>query len=463
MKLPVRAVVLVLAALLSAGACGTRVPIPTNGVAAGQTNAGAVSSSGDAASSDGTGTAASSGDAAAAGTGGSGSASGASGGGSAATGGASGAKSGTATGGATAVAASGDPIVLGAVGTRSGIVGSALAKSWRGLNVWARWVNANGGLAGHPVKIVSVDDAADPGKHAAAVRRLILEDRVVAFVGDFAPLTFSAGVPFLEQYNIPSLGGDSAEGGWFSSPNAFPINGQTYSRALSLAHWGIANLPQRKAAVFYVNEAEAPRRLGEAFRDAWQEKGGQVVSFTGVSLAAPDFTGEVINAQSAGADIVFLALEHAACNRFWDASRRQRFNPMWLSAACSIESIRNAKDLTSNHLYSGGAFRLPYGPSPAQQEIEKAVKRFDPSMEADGAFMFAWTGGKLLEAALKGATGKITGASILTALHGLKNETLGGMIPAQTWPPGPHSEGRCGMVSKFNGSGLDPTGNDFVC
>jgi branched-chain amino acid transport system substrate-binding protein len=324
-------------------------------------------------------------------------------------------------------------------------------------------VNANGGIGGRPVKVISADDGADPGKHAAAVRRLILEDRVVAFVGSFAPLTFSAGVPFLEQYGIPAIGGDSAEGGWFSSPNAFPINGQTYSRALSLAHWGIANLPQKKAAVYYVNEAEAPKRLGEAFRDAWEERGGQVVAFTGVSLAAPDFTGEVINARNAGADIVFLALEHAACNRFWDASRRQQFNPMWLSAACSIESIRNAKDLTSNHLYSGGAFRLPYGPSPAQQEIKKAVDRFDPTLEADGAFMFAWTGGKVLEAALKGKTGKIGGAEIIAGLHGLKNETLGGMIPPESWPPGPHSEGRCGMVSKFNGAGLDPTTGDFVC
>jgi branched-chain amino acid transport system substrate-binding protein len=451
-------------ALLLAGACGTRVPHPgTNGVAAGE--GGAVSAG---RTDDGTDGATGDGDTSSAGGAtGTGSASGATGGGSAGRTGGSGSGTGSGSGGGSTdggtQAASGDPIILGAVGTRSGIVGSALAKSWRGISVWSRWVNANGGIGGRPVRVITADDGGDPGKHAAAVRRLILEDRVVAFVGSFAPLTFSAGVPFLEQYNVPALGGDSAEGGWFSSPIAFPINGQTYSRALSLAYWGIANLPQRKAAVFYVNEAEAPRRLGEAFRDGWTQRGGQVVSYTGVSLAAPDFTGEVINARNAGADIVFLALEHAACNRFWDAARRQRYNPMWLSAACSIESIRNAKDLTANRLYSGGAFRLPYGPSPAQVEIKRAVDRFDPTMEADGAFMFAWTGGKLLEAALKGVTGRIGGEQIVAGLHRLRNETLGGMIPAQTWPPGPHSEGRCGMVSKFNGAGLDPTGPDFVC
>jgi ABC-type branched-subunit amino acid transport system substrate-binding protein len=447
---------LALAGVLVAGACGTRVPIPTgNAVTANAAASGAASGLDDstATGADATGNAAVGGGGAAAGS--SGAASGATSNGRTATAGNAGA--------GAAAAASGEPILLGAVGTRSGIVGSALAKSWRGLSVWERWVNANGGIAGRPVKVIAVDDAADPGKHASAVRRLILEDRVVAFVGDFAPLTFSAGVPFLEQYSVPSLGGDSAEAGWFSSPMAFPINGQTFSRAISIAHWGIANLPQRKVAIYYVNEAEAPRRLGEAFRDAWQERGGQVVSFTGVSLAAPDFTGEVINARNSRADVVFHVLEHAACNRFWDAARRQQYNPMWFSSACSVESMRNAKDLTTNHAYGSGAFRLPLGPSPAQQEIAKAVKRFDPSLEPDGAFMFAWTGGKLLEAALKGATGRIDGAKILAGLHGLKNETLGDMAPPESWGPGPHAEGRCGTVSKFNGPDFEPTHDGFVC
>ena len=454
-----RALALAVAGLLIAGACGTRVPHPgVNGAASGQGGAAAgTDADGSALEGDGV-TGGAAGDDAVTGAGGS-SSGGAAGGataGAGRTGGAAG-----ATGGG-ARAASGDPIVIGAVGTRSGIVGSALAKSFRGLNIWQRWVNANGGVAGRPVRIVQADDGADPGKHAAAVRRLILEERAVAFI-NVAPLTFSAGVPFLEQYNIPAIGGDSAENGWFTSPNAFPISGQTYARAIPIARWARANLPQRKAAIYYVNEAEAPRRLGESFRDAWVEKGGEVVAFTGVSLAAPDFTGEVINARNSGADIVYLALEHAACNRFWDAARRQRYNPLWLSAACSIESIRAAKDLTLNNIYTGVSFQLAYGSLPAQQEIKKAVDRYDPTLEEDSAFLFTWLSGKLIQRALEGKTGRIDGKAIIDALHGVRNETLGGMIPTQSWPPGPHPEGRCGFIGKFTGSQIDPAVSDFVC
>ena len=455
-----RVAVLVLVSLVTAGACGTRVPHPGLDASGRQADIAASGASDDGSVTGDAGTGTDTGGSATGGATGSGSASGGTASNRSGTGGTASGASGGATG---ATAASGDPIVIGAVGTRSGIVGSALAKSFRGLNVWQRWVNANGGLAGRPVRIVQADDGGDPGKHAAAVRRLILEERAVAFI-NVAPLTFSAGVPFLEQYKIPAIGGDSAENGWFTSPNAFPISGQTYSRAIPLARWTLANLPQRKAAVYYVNEAEAPRRLGESFRDAWQERGGQVVAFTGVSLAAPDFTGEVINARNAGADIVYLALEHAACNRFWDAARRQRFNPMWLSAACSVESIRAAKDLTANKLWAGQSYKLAYGPSPAQQEIKQAVDRYDPTLEEDAAFLFTWLSGKLLEAALKGKTGKLGGPEILAALNGVRNETLGGMIPAQSWPPGPHPEGRCGNVAKFSGGELlEPAVSDFVC
>jgi hypothetical protein len=84
-------------------------------------------------------------------------------------------------------------------------------------------------------------------------------------------------------------------------------------------------------------------------------------------------------------------------------------------------------------------------------------------MEPDSAFLFSWLSGKLIEAALKGKTGRVTGQVIIDGLHSLRNETLGGMIPAQTWPPGPHAEGRCGNIGRFNGQLIEPAVSDFVC
>ncbi|MBV9936036.1 MAG: ABC transporter substrate-binding protein, partial [Actinobacteria bacterium] len=301
---------------------------------------------------------------------------------------------------------------------------------------------------------------ADPGKHAAAVRQLILERHVQAFVGNVAPITFSAGVPLLEQYGIPALGGDSADPGWFTSPMAFPISGATFSRAIPIAKWAISHLPQRKVASYYVNEAAAPKRVASTFENEWKQLGGQVVVSSGVSLAQPDYTAEVLQAKSSGAEIVYLVLEQAACTRFFDAARRQQYNPLFFTTACTFANAEANRDLLTNRMYVAGSFRpVDSGNSPAQQEVKAAVARYDRTLQPDGAFLFTWLAGKLLE-----ATGGTNTAEILAGLHRLKGETLGGLIAPQTWPPGPHPEATCGMVSAYKGGPkFELETPDFVC
>jgi branched-chain amino acid transport system substrate-binding protein len=363
--------------------------------------------------------------------------------------------------------ATGAPIVLGAVGTKSGLIGSALENGFRGLTVWEKWVNANGGVQGRPVKIIQVDDAADPGKHAAAVRKLIREDGVVAFIGNIAPFTLSAGLPLLEQSQIPAIGGDGGDGAWFTSPLAFPISGQTVARSRPAAKWAIEHLAQRKAALVYVSEAEAPSVLAHNFGDEWQKRGGQIVMDAGVSLVTPDFTGEVLQAQSSGADIMFVLLEKAACNRFLDAAQRQGFAPLVIAPACTTQNALSHKAITTNKLYSAASVRVALttidNPSPAQLEAQAAGKRFDPSLDLDGAFMFGWLAGKLFEEAMAQPGTTLTGPGIIAALHKLPTTTLGGLVSPQSWPPGPHPEGRCGLVSLFNGEKFILQTPDFVC
>jgi branched-chain amino acid transport system substrate-binding protein len=362
------------------------------------------------------------------------------------------------------VPASGEPIRLGAVGTRSGIIGAALANSWRGIFVWQEWVNAHGGIQGRPVQVIAADDGADPGRHAAAVRRLISEEGVVAFVGNFAPLTFSAGVPLLEQNGIAAIGGDGGEAAWFNSPMAFPVNGQGASRSRPAAKWVLANLTPRRAAVFYVNEAAAPRVIAENFVDEWQRGGGQVVVNAGVSLAQVDFTGEVLQAKNAGADIVYMVLEKSACNRFLDAARRQQYAPTWVAPACVLDNALDHRDFLTGLMYTAHSARpVQDGNSAAEDEIFDAVAQYDPTMPPDGAFMFAWLGGNVLEEALAQPGTEATPAGILDALHRLPATTLGGLTPAQSWPPGPHSEVGCGMVSRFDGERFVLQTPDFVC
>lgn len=464
-----RAVVVVLVLCTLAAACGTRVteetttatsllerPISGSGGEGGATDGVAADVDGNVGVDPADGTTGS-GDATTGGDGGT------TGSGSTTAGGGTEGADGGGTG-PTPGPASGEPIVLGAVGTKSGLVGAALAGGFRGLTVWERWVNANGGVQGRPVKVIQIDDAADPGKHATAVRRLILEERVTAFIGNIAPFTFSAGVPLLEQHGVPAIGGDGGDGAWFRSPLAFPINGQTVSRSRPAARWALANLPQRKAAVLFVSEADAPRVLAENFVSEWTKGGGEVVMHAGVSLATPDFTGEVVEAKNRGADILFIVLEKSACNRFLDATRRQQYKPVIIAPACVLQNALDHRAETTGLLYASHAAKpVLAGRSPAEDEVIAAVKRFDPTLAPDGAFMFGWLAGKLFEAALAQPGATVSPAGLVEALNRLPATDLGGLTPSQAWPPGNHPEGRCGLISRFDGERFVLQTPRFLC
>jgi len=53
------------------------------------------------------------------------------------------------------------PVPVGQVGTFSGVLGTITASARAALSLWATDLNARGGLACHPVRIYSEDDAGD--------------------------------------------------------------------------------------------------------------------------------------------------------------------------------------------------------------------------------------------------------------------------------------------------------------
>jgi branched-chain amino acid transport system substrate-binding protein len=340
----------------------------------------------------------------------------------------------------------GSPVRIGAVGTLSGVGGPALQKIWVGLSIWVAWVNTHGGVAGHPVELIRVDDGGDPGRYATAVRRLVEEEHVVAFVGSIAPLTFSAATSVLEQHGVPAIGGDSSEPGWFASPMAFPIASYLVPAGRPLGVWGPTGLGKKKAATFHLSEAEVARLRTQAFEDGWKAHGGQVLVSQAVSIATVDYTSEVIQAKDAGAQVVLLDLDEASCQRFWSAARRQQYRPIYLPTGCGGPAIDQASDQTYGNAYYSNAHKpIVPGASPVADEYIAAAKRFGgPDVDLTLAAR-EWFSGEVFERAVV-AGGGITSAAIVAGLRKLHDETLGGLIPAQSWPPGPHKAGTCGVV-----------------
>ena len=138
------------------------------------------------------------------------------------------ASSGGSSAGGGGAASNGSTIALGNVGTYSGVIGAVFSGAQQTMGVWQAYVNPHGGLNGHPVHVYIEDDGADPSTSVSDVEQEVTQDHVIAFVGNLMPLTVQASVSYLQQQNIPVIGGDASSTTWWQSPILFPQGGVTW-------------------------------------------------------------------------------------------------------------------------------------------------------------------------------------------------------------------------------------------
>lgn len=88
---------------------------------------------------------------------------------------------------------------------------------------YARWVNANGGLNGRKLKVLTCNDHNDTVSAASCARRAVKE-HAVAVVGSYSQHS-DAFFPHLEGAGIPYIGGYGVTNAEFTSPLSYPVNG----------------------------------------------------------------------------------------------------------------------------------------------------------------------------------------------------------------------------------------------
>lgn len=88
---------------------------------------------------------------------------------------------------------------------------------------YARWVNNNGGLDGHKLRVVTCNED-DTSNGAGDCARRAVAEKAVAVVGSYSPEGHSFMGP-LEAAGIPYIGGYGASAEEFTSYDSYPVNG----------------------------------------------------------------------------------------------------------------------------------------------------------------------------------------------------------------------------------------------
>ena len=125
-----------------------------------------------------------------------------------------------------------------------------------GIEAHFRAVNAQGGVLGRQLKLVTRDDGYEPERAKAAVRALIEEDKVFALIGSVGTPTGVASVPILTEAKVPLVG-------MFTGAEAlrvpfnryvFHVRGSYFDETERMVQH-LTSLGLKRIAVFYQNDA----------------------------------------------------------------------------------------------------------------------------------------------------------------------------------------------------------------
>src|SRR5579875_3388124 len=111
--------------------------------------------------------------------------------------------------------ASGTPFVVGAMGTFTGVASGSTADGKTVFQDWVDATNAAGGINGHPVKAIILDDQNSPSTALTNAEQLVRQDHVQVIFdlsdnleSSFAKVVDAAKVPVLGQAESPVFGTD---------------------------------------------------------------------------------------------------------------------------------------------------------------------------------------------------------------------------------------------------------------
>lgn len=147
-------------------------------------------------------------------------------------------------------------ILIGQFAATSGPAAQLGLRMQVGMQAYFSAVNAQGGVNGRTIKLVTRDDGYEPEKATAAVKALIYEDKVFALAGSVGTPTGLAALPIISAENVPLIG-------MFTGAQSLrePLNRNVFHVRASyfdeteriIEHLG--TLGVKKIAVFYQNDA----------------------------------------------------------------------------------------------------------------------------------------------------------------------------------------------------------------
>ena len=317
--------------------------------------------------------------------------------------------------------------VIGVTAAMTGPAAATYAPVIDAMKAYVDHVNGKGGVNGHPVQLIVLDDSAEPSKAAANAKRLISEDKVVLLLNSSLSSTYAPTVAEAKRANVPLYyAGSVCPKDTY--PPADPM--QFCSTAFG------ANLDSQAALAFVKANSKEAVRLGFAAMAIpiaraeidYAEGLSKTLGMTPVEKQispppAPDYTPFATKLKEANPNWVYSWSPWVSQVRTFEALRRLGWEGRYITW-----SHLNAEDelgrLRDPNFYVLGTNALFEDNVPVHAEIRAVTHR--ANLKYPVTFLTeGFISGMVIEAALKATPWPATPQKVLTAMNNLKVDLKG--------------------------------------
>jgi hypothetical protein len=306
------------------------------------------------------------------------------------------------------------------------------------IQAYFNYVNSNGGVQGHKLKLIVLDDAGDPGKALLNVETMWSQDHVLGFIG--AAGTFTPWA-YIKENNIPvwSLGGGTGSRGFGSFYSTwFPTGSVTAAWDSQAAYWSV-KIEHKHPQVVAVLYATTQTTWNTFVQNYWDKLGAKTVYFdAGSGTPSTDCTALVLKWKSEG--VQYLDWQDNEWPSCLLAEQRLGWKPPLGEGSPSTSQPGEAELLgkvivgviagSPNSLYTGAP--IFSSPNALDRTYEGNIRKYAPQF-ANYAYLnstavMSYYGDAMLVSTLIGQLltqhKPVTSATLTTATQHMKNWSL---------------------------------------
>jgi branched-chain amino acid transport system substrate-binding protein len=366
------------------------------------------------------------------------------------------------------------PITIAYITDLTGEGGSQNGTSAPGFQARIAQQNAQGGVNGHKLVGIVIDDQTNPSEIATAVQSAISKG-AIGIVSQ-SPLMFLAA-KYPQQAGMPVTGTYDDGPEWGTQPNTnmfasdegsvdpkYPVNtqlGNLFKKlgATTLGAYGYSISPSSSRAAI-------------ATADSFKHAGGKVgVLDTTVPFGGVDFTSEALVAKKNGVDAISPAM---------DSDSNYALATALKQAGVKIKTAIYASGYQPDVIKSpawkvvqGGYFLTPFRPwslpNAGTQQMQAAMQKYAHFTKAQfpnlGQYE-SWVGADLMIKGLQLAGSNPTKAAVISKLRALKSYNANGLLPNPlnyTNNFGHDPAQTCAWVMKAGPNGFTPMSSKPAC